>query len=267
MRIPAATRSRCRPRRRATASTVRVSDNGVGIPEPERKKVFQRFYRLKKEGASAGYGLGLSLVAAIAKLHRIGIALMDNAPGLRVDLRFPWPRGGRAVRLRCAIVAGSLAHRGTGCAGSWQHRARCWVLSPAAGRAAMASSCRSGASSTPPTWPCSTMTGRRAGQRAQHRRPVPGRGDPLHRLDRPRQWARSRRPHRARRRGRRRQPDRRILDLFQRRLRRGPDGLVRRCPGAAMRVSAGRDRELFRLLPQPVGRQHRHQQQRLHRRG
>ncbi|NJO35420.1 MAG: HAMP domain-containing histidine kinase, partial [Rhodospirillales bacterium] len=73
---------------------VRVSDNGVGIPEPERKKVFQRFYRLKTEGASAGYGLGLSLVAAIAKLHRIGIALMDNAPGLRVDLQFPWPRGG-----------------------------------------------------------------------------------------------------------------------------------------------------------------------------
>ena len=73
---------------------VHVSDNGVGIPEPERKKVFQRFYRLKKEGAAAGYGLGLSLVAAIAKLHRIGIALMDNAPGLRVDLRFPWPRSG-----------------------------------------------------------------------------------------------------------------------------------------------------------------------------
>ena len=79
---------------------VRVSDNGVGIPEIERKKVFQRFYRLKKEGASAGYGLGLSLVAAIAKLHRIGIALVDNTPGLRVDLRFPWPRGdGRAVLL------------------------------------------------------------------------------------------------------------------------------------------------------------------------
>jgi signal transduction histidine kinase len=79
---------------------VRVSDNGVGIPETERKKVFQRFYRLKKEGAAAGYGLGLSLVAAIAKLHRIGIALVDNTPGLRVDLRFPWPRGdGRTVLL------------------------------------------------------------------------------------------------------------------------------------------------------------------------
>jgi signal transduction histidine kinase len=79
---------------------VRVSDNGIGIPETERKKVFERFYRLKKEGTAAGYGLGLSLVAAIAKLHRIGIALLDNTPGLRVDLRFPWPRGdGRTVLL------------------------------------------------------------------------------------------------------------------------------------------------------------------------
>ena len=73
---------------------VRIADNGVGIPEQERKKVFQRFYRVKKEGTSAGYGLGLSLVAAVAKLHRVGIALTDNAPGLRVDLQFPRPRGG-----------------------------------------------------------------------------------------------------------------------------------------------------------------------------
>jgi signal transduction histidine kinase len=71
---------------------VRVADNGIGIPEAERKKVFQRFYRLHKEGPSAGYGLGLSLVAAIAKLHRIGIALLDNGPGLRVVLSFPPPR-------------------------------------------------------------------------------------------------------------------------------------------------------------------------------
>ena len=73
---------------------VRVADNGIGIPEPERKKVFQRFYRLNKKGAAAGYGLGLSLVAAIAKLHRIGIVLLDNGPGLRVVLSFPSLRGG-----------------------------------------------------------------------------------------------------------------------------------------------------------------------------
>jgi signal transduction histidine kinase len=68
---------------------VRVADNGTGIPEAERKKVFQRFYRLGAGGSSGGYGLGLSLVAAIAKLHRIGIALLDNGPGLRVVLSFP----------------------------------------------------------------------------------------------------------------------------------------------------------------------------------
>jgi signal transduction histidine kinase len=79
--------------RAADGIAVCVADNGVGIPETERKKVFQRFYRLNKQG-SAGYGLGLSLVAAIAKLHRIGVTLLDNQPGLRVDLSFPWPRGG-----------------------------------------------------------------------------------------------------------------------------------------------------------------------------
>jgi len=68
---------------------VRVADNGIGIPEGERKKVFQRFYRLGKGVPFAGYGLGLSLVAAIAKLHRIGITLMDNGPGLRVVLSLP----------------------------------------------------------------------------------------------------------------------------------------------------------------------------------
>jgi len=73
-----------------------VADNGTGIPEGERKNVFQRFYRLSEGSSSAGYGLGLSLVAAIAKLHRIGVALLDNEPGLRVNLSFPFSRGGWA---------------------------------------------------------------------------------------------------------------------------------------------------------------------------
>ena len=68
---------------------VLVTDNGIGIPEAERKKVFQRFYRLAKGGQTAGFGLGLSLVAAIAKLHRIEVALLDNQPGLRAILKFP----------------------------------------------------------------------------------------------------------------------------------------------------------------------------------
>jgi signal transduction histidine kinase len=67
---------------------VHVADNGIGIPETERKRVFQRFYRVAKSGQLTGFGLGLSLVAAIAKLHRIGITLRDNQPGLRVVLTF-----------------------------------------------------------------------------------------------------------------------------------------------------------------------------------
>ena len=73
---------------------VHVADNGVGIPEAERKRVFQRFYRVARAGQPAGFGLGLSLVAAIAKLHRIGISLLNNQPGLRVVLTFPLTRAG-----------------------------------------------------------------------------------------------------------------------------------------------------------------------------
>ncbi len=68
---------------------VKVADNGIGIPETEHKRVFQRFYRIKKGGQAPGFGLGLSLVAAIAKLHRIGVTLADNQPGLKVILSFP----------------------------------------------------------------------------------------------------------------------------------------------------------------------------------
>ena len=66
-----------------------VADSGPGIPPAERDKVFRRFYRLDASRATAGSGLGLSLVAAIAELHHVKVELTDNAPGLRVTLRFP----------------------------------------------------------------------------------------------------------------------------------------------------------------------------------
>jgi signal transduction histidine kinase len=66
-----------------------VSDNGMGIPEAERKRVFERFYRLDRSRTTPGSGLGLSLVAAIADLHGIALKLDDNRPGLRVGLQFP----------------------------------------------------------------------------------------------------------------------------------------------------------------------------------
>lgn len=65
-----------------------VADNGPGIPSEERTRVFDRFYRLEKSRTTAGSGLGLSLVKAIAELHGATTTLWDNAPGLRVTVQF-----------------------------------------------------------------------------------------------------------------------------------------------------------------------------------
>jgi signal transduction histidine kinase len=65
-----------------------VRDRGPGIPPAERDKVFRRFYRLERNRTSAGNGLGLSLVAAVADLHGVKLTLADNAPGLVVRMEF-----------------------------------------------------------------------------------------------------------------------------------------------------------------------------------
>ncbi|MBI1213912.1 MAG: HAMP domain-containing protein [Alphaproteobacteria bacterium] len=65
-----------------------VSDNGPGIPEADRARVFQRFVRLESSRTTPGSGLGLSLCAAIAELHGIRLDLKDNHPGLRCEVRF-----------------------------------------------------------------------------------------------------------------------------------------------------------------------------------
>jgi signal transduction histidine kinase len=70
---------------------VTIADDGPGIPAEMREKVFQRFYRLEHSRTTEGTGLGLSLAAAIAKLHGAAIDLSDNHPGLRVRLLFPAP--------------------------------------------------------------------------------------------------------------------------------------------------------------------------------
>jgi signal transduction histidine kinase len=66
-----------------------IADNGPGIPEEERDKVFRRFYRMDRSRSTAGSGLGLSLVAAVADLHRIAVEVGDQRPGLKIVLRFP----------------------------------------------------------------------------------------------------------------------------------------------------------------------------------
>jgi len=65
-----------------------VCDNGPGIPERDREKVFRRFYRVEKSRTTSGNGLGFSLVKAIADLHCAKVALSDNQPGLKVTVLF-----------------------------------------------------------------------------------------------------------------------------------------------------------------------------------
>ena len=76
-------------RRNGPAVEAEIADTGPGIPPELRGKVFQRFYRLEASRTTPGNGLGLSLVAAVCDLHRVAIELSDNAPGLRMRLRFP----------------------------------------------------------------------------------------------------------------------------------------------------------------------------------
>ena len=66
-----------------------VSDDGPGINPEDREKVFRRFYRGGKSRTTGGNGLGLSLCKAIAELHHASVKLLDNVPGLRVEVRFP----------------------------------------------------------------------------------------------------------------------------------------------------------------------------------
>ncbi len=70
---------------------VTVADNGPGVPAADRDRVLQRFVRLEKSRSEPGSGLGLSLVAAVVRLHDGRIELGDNAPGLLVTLRLPCP--------------------------------------------------------------------------------------------------------------------------------------------------------------------------------
>ncbi len=71
------------------APTLVIADNGPGIPEPDRDRVFRRFFRGERSRTTPGSGLGLSLVAAIAELHGASIELQDNGPGIRMLVRFP----------------------------------------------------------------------------------------------------------------------------------------------------------------------------------
>jgi len=73
-------------------ATIAVSDNGPGIPTAERAKVTRRFYRMDSSRNTSGTGLGLSLVAAIARRLGGNLTLSDNSPGLKAEITLPTGR-------------------------------------------------------------------------------------------------------------------------------------------------------------------------------
>ena len=71
-----------------SAPQVIVEDNGPGIPADKREIVLGRRVRLDEARNFPGSGLGLSLVAAVTKLHGAHLVLDDAGPGLKVSLKF-----------------------------------------------------------------------------------------------------------------------------------------------------------------------------------
>ena len=64
-----------------------IRDSGMGVSDEHKQRVFRRFYRVEHSRRAPGSGLGLSLVAAIIKLHQGIIQLHDNQPaGLMVTV-------------------------------------------------------------------------------------------------------------------------------------------------------------------------------------
>jgi signal transduction histidine kinase len=76
-------------RRESGEIAVEVADRGPGVLPADRERVLDRFVRLESARSRPGSGLGLSLVAAVARMHGGAVRLTDNAPGLRARLELP----------------------------------------------------------------------------------------------------------------------------------------------------------------------------------
>ncbi|HRN83839.1 MAG TPA: ATP-binding protein [Hyphomicrobium sp.] len=82
---------------RGDAAEISVADRGPGIAAEDRDRALRRFVRLEKSRTQPGTGLGLSLVAAVARLHNGSVRLEDNDPGLRVVVTLPLVKKQRAA--------------------------------------------------------------------------------------------------------------------------------------------------------------------------
>ncbi len=73
----------------AGGARLSVADHGPGISRADHDDALRRFGRLDAARTAGGAGLGLSLAAAIARLHGGTLRLMSNLPGLRVTIDLP----------------------------------------------------------------------------------------------------------------------------------------------------------------------------------
>lgn len=81
------------------AGTIAIEDEGPGIPEEERARVFQRFYQIARADAKPGSGLGLAIARRIADLHGGSITLEDSASGTGLSARLSLPHAEPATRI------------------------------------------------------------------------------------------------------------------------------------------------------------------------
>ena len=93
---------RIEARRQKDAIELSVADHGPGIPAADRERVLERFVRLEGSRSRPGSGLGLSLAAAVARLHNGEVRIEDNAPGLRVTIVIP-AAGEAAIKPGCSL--------------------------------------------------------------------------------------------------------------------------------------------------------------------
>ena len=82
--------------RTAAQAILEVEDNGIGIPESERRRVFERFYRVLGSDVD-GSGLGLSIVREIADLHRAHVLLSTPGDGHGILVQLSFPRRGTII--------------------------------------------------------------------------------------------------------------------------------------------------------------------------
>ena len=114
------------------AAVLRVADAGPGIPEADRERVLGRFVTLDPSRGEGG-GLGLALVAAVARLHGGSVALSDADPGLVAALTLPADPGGApaagAAEPGQAMVSGSSSAPSASTTRRWKWWTACSLSS------------------------------------------------------------------------------------------------------------------------------------------